>query len=174
MTQMVPIIVEMMMKTTTMPAIKSGDNIFKTRCNKRDVGRVQRLWNVICHPRPPQYPLTPPPPPPPPLSRPIIYISTPGVGLCQRRTSFFFLRHFNWDTEKTWPDFICIFIFMGTKCIWVMAVLKLRFYTKRATKVPMEATVCRLPGIFEQILFEICCCWKNIFFVTEMLKVSAH
>ena len=43
MTQMVPIIVEMMMKTTTMPAIKSGDNIFKTRCNKRDVGRVQRL-----------------------------------------------------------------------------------------------------------------------------------
>ena len=62
MTQMVPIIVEMMMKTTTMPAIKSGDNIFKTRCNKRDVGRVQRLWNVICHPRPPQYPLTPPPP----------------------------------------------------------------------------------------------------------------
>lgn len=30
-----------------MSAIKSGDNIFKTRCNKRDVGRVQRLWGGL-------------------------------------------------------------------------------------------------------------------------------
>ena len=42
-TQLMVFFVKMTMKTTTMPAIKSGDNIFKTRCNKRDVGRVQRL-----------------------------------------------------------------------------------------------------------------------------------
>lgn len=47
MTQLMVFFVKMTMKTTTMPAIKSGDNIFKTRRNNRNVGRVQRLWNVI-------------------------------------------------------------------------------------------------------------------------------
>ena len=34
----------------------------------------------------------------------------PGVGLCQSRTSFFFLRHFNWETEKTLTAHFNIFL----------------------------------------------------------------